>query len=983
VKRLFVRNVGVKNLPNLCPDFPLKASAQGRQVQILPAVIVLPAIIVQIAAATNRKIKSAKMKNKLLLLLLLSFIYTPLNSANKVITKQFNWQIYKTEHFDIYFYDEGKNIAPLFEDFLEKSYRSLTSEHNLQIEKEERIPVFLYIGHNDFEQTNIADIGEGTGGVTEAFKNRLVLYYNGPKSMLLYLTKHELTHAIEFNVLFGGFWKSAKLIKFVLYPNWLMEGLAEYNTKDLASAERDMYLRDAVISGNLISLQKLHSFGHVKPHQVTLAYKESNALMLFIEQEYGKDKLAELLNSYREKIDPNMILLETLGISLDDLNIKFNEYLEEKYTFESEGLQEPEKYGKRITASKIYNDFNTNPVFGTEDKKLFYITDKKGFTEIVCQNLETGIIEMLVGQKDKGELEYLNNSGRGLSVSKDNNYLVFVGEKQQKDYIYLYNYHKKDLSKIKTGFDVINSADISYDGSKILFVALGGGYTGIYTCDINGTAIKQVFKDLNDVSDARFSKDGTFMVFTKETKTSSSKKPYQKDLYKYIFDSNELIQLTDMEGDEFSPDISPDGSKIIFVSDSDGMYNLYEFDINTKQTKKLTNIVGGNFNPSFSNSGKSIAFSSYRKGSRQIYIAETALLENEIKEIVKESIEKSSVLDRRGSMLYSRYKLYPSTDLFFPLFYYSTYDGLYIAMYWQISEMLGNHTAAVSTQYSSGSEFLDYSVNYAFLKYRPQLFFNFTGEGAYLDWYGQYYRVIHSQTVGVNYPIDRVNSVIFAAENSVNTFLDKTDPVNIEKTVRNGHAFAVAYVNNTIERKFIQPTSGSRFEITQQFGIDDFGGDYVYQNTTVEYNKYFSLGKEHALGNRLMGIVSGGRDKSEYRLERFDRVRMYANNQVYGSKLLVYNLEWRFPIVYDIDYYTAFMFPDFLFRSFYGTAFIDNGFVSKDIPEEKIDYRYSYGIGIGFDTFVLQSFYMPLNFYAAYSPINDKYEYYFNFGSVF
>ena len=44
-----------------------------------------------------------------------------------------------------------------------------------------RIPIIVYNSHNDFQQTNIIDMymPEGVGGVTELYKNRVVIPFDG------------------------------------------------------------------------------------------------------------------------------------------------------------------------------------------------------------------------------------------------------------------------------------------------------------------------------------------------------------------------------------------------------------------------------------------------------------------------------------------------------------------------------------------------------------------------------------------------------------------------------------------------------------------------------------------------------------------------------------------------------------------------------------------------------------------------------------
>ena len=94
---------------------------------------------------------------------------------NKVQYKEFKFEVLKTDHFDIYFYEEERENAARVGRMAERWYARLSSvfEHEMST----RQPLILYASHPDFEQTNVVGgmIGEGTGGVTEGLKRRVVL----------------------------------------------------------------------------------------------------------------------------------------------------------------------------------------------------------------------------------------------------------------------------------------------------------------------------------------------------------------------------------------------------------------------------------------------------------------------------------------------------------------------------------------------------------------------------------------------------------------------------------------------------------------------------------------------------------------------------------------------------------------------------------------------------------------------------------------
>ena len=84
-------------------------------------------------------------------------------ASNKVIIKQFDWRYKSIPHIDIYYYDTaGENLLPFTEQYLGAVYGRVTTI--LPAQSKENLPVFIYNTHNEFEQSNIADIGEARAG---------------------------------------------------------------------------------------------------------------------------------------------------------------------------------------------------------------------------------------------------------------------------------------------------------------------------------------------------------------------------------------------------------------------------------------------------------------------------------------------------------------------------------------------------------------------------------------------------------------------------------------------------------------------------------------------------------------------------------------------------------------------------------------------------------------------------------------------------
>src|SRR5262245_53986374 len=120
---------------------------------------------------------SSRSALSLFLLAFLAAIPAGALSNNVVRVDEFNWMKAETTHFDLYYDSSTERMLPIIAQYLEEAWRDVGDRIDYSVG--ERTPFFFYSNHNQFEQTNIVPIGEGTGGVTEAFKNRFLIFNDG------------------------------------------------------------------------------------------------------------------------------------------------------------------------------------------------------------------------------------------------------------------------------------------------------------------------------------------------------------------------------------------------------------------------------------------------------------------------------------------------------------------------------------------------------------------------------------------------------------------------------------------------------------------------------------------------------------------------------------------------------------------------------------------------------------------------------------
>jgi hypothetical protein len=165
---------------------------------------------------------------------------------NKVQYRTFDFDVLKTEHFDIHYYPEEAEAALLTSRMAERWYARLSRFFGHELRG--RQAVILYAVSAHFRQTNVVEglVGEGTGGVTESQRRRIVLPVSGSLADTDHVLGHELVHAFQFDITGADpserMGQSAGILAF---PLWFVEGMAEYLSLGPVDAQTSMWLRDA------------------------------------------------------------------------------------------------------------------------------------------------------------------------------------------------------------------------------------------------------------------------------------------------------------------------------------------------------------------------------------------------------------------------------------------------------------------------------------------------------------------------------------------------------------------------------------------------------------------------------------------------------------------------------------------------------------------------------------------------------------------
>jgi hypothetical protein len=132
---------------------------------------------------------------------------------------------------------------------------------------------------------------------------------------------HELTHLVIHQM---------TLNPYNDLPTWLDEGLA-MRTEGMLGPEFSTYLSQAIAEDSLISVQSLSSPFSAFAGEAILSYAQSYSLVEFLITSYGRSKMLELLNTFRQGSGYDEALERVYGFDMDGLDSLWRDYVTKKY----------------------------------------------------------------------------------------------------------------------------------------------------------------------------------------------------------------------------------------------------------------------------------------------------------------------------------------------------------------------------------------------------------------------------------------------------------------------------------------------------------------------------------------------------------------------------------------------------------------------------------------------------------------------------
>ncbi|WP_375448640.1 hypothetical protein [uncultured Fibrella sp.] len=554
---------------------------------------------------------------------------------NRIQYRTFGWKTVRTSNFEIYFYEDGEQLANLAAQYAESDFDRITEL--LGYTPYNRIKIFLYNSPQELAQSNIGvtTLGELTRRELDLSKSRVELAFSGDQVSFRKELLRNVTMLFVYDMLYGGSLKDALQSSLLLtLPDWFMPGMAAYVAEGW-SAELDDYMRDVSIND---PVRKPSTLSGIDAERV------GQSIWNYIGQKYGRDNISNILNLTRIIRNEQSSIQSTLGIPYNRFLRDWRDY----YAGQAApfaGAFKTNADDFRITLSSSKTPVQLNSLKLSPDKAfLAYTTVRDGKYNVEVVNTATRKkYSLMSGGYRLDGLSYKPNMP--LVAWQRDNQLVVLLEERGRPFLYIYSglekRPKRVLSQAISGLAQVTSMDASADGGSLVFSAVRKGQNDLFLYSVNRNNYQQLTNDLYDDLQPRFvGRSGRQIVFSSNRLLDTLN--VDKGTYKsirdqfsiYTIDGNPRVasvrRLTDSTHRAVAP-ISNSENVLYYVSEQTGIRNLYKRLIDEQTETAVTALPTGIMQYDYLPANGGFAYSSIQDGTLYVGFrsklpdAETAL----------------------------------------------------------------------------------------------------------------------------------------------------------------------------------------------------------------------------------------------------------------------------------------------------------------------------------------------------------------------
>lgn len=511
---------------------------------------------------------------------------------NKVRIDAFPFRVTATEHFDVYFYPEERDGAREAARLAERWYARLSRyfDHHLST----RQPLILYASPAQFQQTNVieGELGEGTGGVTESLRRRIVLPLGGSLAATDHVIGHELVHAFQFDITAKARRASPSRVGGAgQLPLWFVEGMAEYLSRGPTDAETAMWLRDAAAREALPTIRRLNDSRY-------FPYRWGHAFWAYVAGRYGEGAVVAALHEAGRSGDAEAALEAALATSMADVARDWHAAI---HAVQAPWLaRAPAAPGRPILKARREGELNVGPALSPDGRRVAFLAERDLLSvDLFVAEVGSGRLVRRVASSARDAhttgLQFIASAGAWDPTGQR---LAFASRRGRTSAIEIVHVDTgaRDSPMRPVGVDDLLTPAWSPSGDALAFVGMRQGHFDVFVATRSTGAIEaktsDAFAELHPV----WWPDGRSLVIATDRFTTdwagAAAGRYQ--LARLWLDGRVERLCPEWPGQMLTPQWADrTGSALLFVGDRGGVPNVWRLDVASCHISPVTDLLTG------------------------------------------------------------------------------------------------------------------------------------------------------------------------------------------------------------------------------------------------------------------------------------------------------------------------------------------------------------------------------------------------------
>lgn len=441
---------------------------------------------------------------------------------------KFIWMYYRFDGFDVYFTNQGKNLALYTSNYVQNHLHEMESRAGMQAQAGIRFIVFNRL--TDFKQSNIGYLDEehesnaNKGGITRFTENKVFLYFEGDyldfeRQIRRGMAEILVAQAVN-GAKVGAQYRNSYLMDL---PRWFTGGLCSYLSRGW-----DEELDERMASS--VRQKDYKYFWGLEGEEAEFA---GHSFWYFIEQTYGADAVARCIRVVAREKRLNKTFAVAFNATFKEVMAQWRNFYLKLYSgMEHDSLTDETVLPRTNKSNRVYQNLVLNNA-GTE---AAFVSNNLGRAKVYLQGMGP-MRRFCIYRTGAAINDNPDYSFPLLCFHPDGNRLGIMTEEKGRTTLIVYDIdkNKKGLFKPKAVrrntmryyldmFDKVNSFSFSPDGRSIALGATNNGYPDIYVYRLGAGTRQRITFDLYDDCDPVFVPGTDLLVFASNRPNDSIKK---------------------------------------------------------------------------------------------------------------------------------------------------------------------------------------------------------------------------------------------------------------------------------------------------------------------------------------------------------------------------------------------------------------------------------------------------------------------------